>query len=404
MIQAIQTQGLSANLRESLLQWGFSERNSNYIVDFLGLFIVLFVSVLVYYILKFAINRFLKRMVLRTVSKWDDHLYEQKVFTRLALIVPALIIEVFLPATISGYPGVIHFLEVLLSLYSAIVMIIVANSFLNAVYHIYGDLQLADSKPIKGYVQIGKIIVFVIGAIVLISMLIGQSPLTLLAGLGAMSAVLLLIFRDSILGFVAGVQISTNNMLHIGDWMTMPKFNVDGVVIDISLVIVKVRNFDNSVSMIPTYSLITDSYQNWRNMLEAGGRRLRRSVNIDLSSVKNIDNAFVEKINKYSIPDQILLSENMKVTNLGVFRWYLHDLLTKHHHVNQQMIILVRLLVPVENGIPLEYTVYSVIEDLADYENFQSSIMEQVLATLPDFDLKVYQRPASQQTELGKNI
>jgi len=389
----IETKSLTESLRELLIQWGFSDNITNYIVDFLGLFIVVLVSILVYYIIKYIINRVLKKMVLRSKSNWDDHLYEQKVFTRLALIVPVLIIEVLLPATISDYPKVIHFLDVLLSIYSAVIMVVVANSFLNAVYHIYGDLQLADSKPIKGYVQVGKIIVFVVGAIVLISMLIGQSPLTILAGLGAISAVILLIFKDSILGLVAGVQISSNDLLRIGDWMTMQKYNVDGVVIDISLVIVKVRNFDNSVSMIPTYSFISESFQNWRSMIEAGGRRLRRSVLIDLMSVKEVDNSLLGKTIKYSIPDNMLLPGSQKQTNLGLFRWYLLDYLTRHPGVNQQMSILVRLLPPVENGIPLEFTVFSVIESLNEYEGFQSGLMEHILATLPHFDLKVYQRP-----------
>jgi miniconductance mechanosensitive channel len=332
-------------------------------------------------------------MVLRSKSRWDDHLYEQKVFTRLALIIPALIIDVFLSTTIAGYPKVINFIEVVLSLYSAVIMIIVANSFLNAVYHIYGDFHLADSKPIKGYVQIGKIIVFVVGSIVIISMMIGQSPLTILAGLGAMSAVLLLIFKDSILGFVAGVMISNNDLLRIGDWMTMQKHNVDGVVIDISLVIVKVRNFDNSISMIPTYSFISESFQNWRSMLEAGGRRLRRSILIDLQSVREVDDSLIEKTRNFSIPNHILASNTGNQTNLGLFRWYLIDYLTKHPAVNQQMSVLVRLLPSLENGIPLEFTVFSIIESLNEYENFQSGLMEHILTTLHQFDLKVYQRP-----------
>ena len=398
-----QPKSLTGKVGELLIQWGFSEKFTTFIVDFLGLFIVLFVSILVYYIVRYVINRVLKRMVLRSKSKWDDHLYEQKVFTRLALIIPALIVNMFLPATISGYPTVIHFIEVFLSLYSAFIMIIVANSFLNAVYHIYGDMQLADSKPIKGYVQIGKIIVFIIGAIVVISMLIGQSPLTILAGLGAMSAVLLLIFKDSILGFVAGVLISTNDLLRIGDWMTMQKYNVDGVVIDISLVIVKVRNFDNSVSMIPTYSFISESYQNWRSMMEAGGRRSRRSVLIDLFSVRQVDDALLQSTAKYPFPDHILVPGSDKQTNLGLFRWYLNNYLVSHPSVNQQMIILVRLLPPVENGIPLEYTAFSLIEGLKDYEDFQAKIMETILVSLPEFGLKVYQRPSSGVQE-PKNI
>ena len=389
----IQPNSFIDNIRELLIQWGFSEKVTTVIIDFLGLFIVLVVSILVYYTVKFVLNRILKRMVHRSKSKWDDHLYEQKVFTRLALIIPALIIDIFLSTTIAGYPKVIHFIEVALSLYSAFIVIIVANSFLNAVYHIYGDLQLADSKPIKGYVQIGKIIVFLIGSIVIISMLIGQSPITILAGLGAMSAVLLLIFKDSILGFVAGVMISSNDLLRIGDWMTMQKYNVDGVVIDISLVIVKVRNFDNSVSMIPTYSFISESYQNWRSMLEAGGRRSRRSVVIDLLSVRPVDDDLLEKVKQYSIPDHILYPGSEKQTNLGLYRWYLYDYLSRHAAVNQQMALLVRLLPPVENGLPLEFTVFSVLENLQEFEDFQSGIIEKILITLPHFDLMVYQRP-----------
>jgi miniconductance mechanosensitive channel len=219
--------------RDLLVNWGFSGKISNYIVDFFGLFVVFVSSIIVYYILKFIINRFLKNVIVRSKSKWDDYLYENKVFTRLCLIVPALIIDLFLTSIISDYPKAIHFIEVVLEVYSATIMILVANSFLNSVYHIYGDLEVANTKPIKGYLQIIKIIVFVIGAIIISSMLIGQSPLTLLAGLGALSAVLLLIFKDPILGFVAGIQLSTNKMLQIGDWISMPAHNVDGTVIDI---------------------------------------------------------------------------------------------------------------------------------------------------------------------------
>ena len=330
-------------------------------------------------------------MVLRSKSRWDDHLYEQKVFTRLALIIPALIIEVFLPATVSDYPRVIHFIEVALALYSAVVMIIVVISFLNTVYHIYGDLEVAESKPIKGYLQIGKIIVFVVGAIIIISMLIGQSPLTLLAGLGAMSAVILLIFKDSILGFVAGVQISSNNMLQIGDWMTMQRYNVDGVVIDISLVIVKVRNFDNSISMVPTYSLISESFQNWRSMLDAGGRRIKRTILIDVTSIRVMNIDLADAIRKYSIPEEILAGFDGKPTNLGLFRWYMLDFLRKHPDVNQQMTILVRLLPASDNGVPLEFYLFSLLQDLGSFEDFQSRLIEYALALLPDFGLKVYQ-------------
>ncbi|MCX6245461.1 MAG: mechanosensitive ion channel [Bacteroidetes bacterium] len=379
--------------RELLVQWGFSGKVSAFISDFFGLFIVLVASVIVYYILKLIIRRVLKRLVLRSASKWDDYLYENKVFTRLCLIVPALIIELFLQPTISGYPRTIHFIEVVLEVYSAGILILVANSFLNAVYHIYGDLEVANSKPIKGYIQIGKIIVFVIGAIIISSMLIGQSPLNLLAGLGAMSAVLLLIFKDPILGFVAGVQLSTNNMLQIGDWMSMPSRNVDGTVIDISLVIVKVRNFDNSISTIPTYSLITESFQNWRDMIPSGGRRIKRSILLDLTSVRFCNKDLLNRLKKYNLPEQVPGKSPEEQTNLGLFRLFILDMLRKHPDVNQQMNFMVRQLQPVENGVPLEIYAYSTAADWAMFENFQSGLIEYIVSMLPEFDLKLFQRP-----------
>jgi miniconductance mechanosensitive channel len=377
--------------RELLINWGFSGKISNYIVDFFGLFVVFLASIIVYYILKFIINRFLKRLIIRSKSKWDDYLYENKVFTRLCMIVPALIIYLFLTPVISDYPKAIHFIEVVLEVYTAVIMILVANSFLNSVYHIYGDLEVANTKPIKGYVQILKIIVFLIGAIIISSMLIGQSPLTLLAGLGALSAVLLLIFKDPILGFVAGVQLSTNNMLQIGDWISMPLHNVDGTVIDISLVIVKVRNWDNSVSTIPTYTLISESFQNWRDLMPAGGRRMKRFLQLDMTSIKPCDQQLLKKLEKYELPEIISGKTVAEQTNLGYFRYYLMNLLRMHPDVNQQMTILVRQLQPAQYGLPLELVAYCQIPDFGMFENFQSTLVEHIVSVLPDFELRLYQ-------------
>ena len=352
-------------------------------------------AIIVYYILRFIINRFLKRLVVRSKSKWDDYLYEHKVFTRLCLIVPALIIDLFLSSVISDYPRAIHFIEVVLEVYTASIMILVAISFLNAVYHIYGNFEVANSKPIKGYVQILKFIVFVVGAIIISSMLIGQSPIRLLAGLGALSAVLLLIFKDPILGFVAGVQISTNNMLQIGDWMSMPSHNVDGTVIDISLVIVKVRNWDNSISTLPTYTLITESFQNWRDLMPSGGRRMKRFLQLDITSIKPCDQPLLKKLEKYQLPEVIAGKGVTEQTNLGYFRYYLMDLLRTHPDVNQQMTILVRQLQPTQDGLPLELVAYCIVSDLAMFENFQASLFEHIISVIPDFELRLYQRENS---------
>jgi miniconductance mechanosensitive channel len=380
--------------KDILLQWGFPVKISNLIVDFFGLFIILAISVVVYSIVRYIIRRFLKHVIVRSSSRWDDYLYENKVFTRLALIIPAIIINLSLSATITDYPKVIHFLNVVLEVYSVLVMLLVVNSFFNAVYQIYGDLSVANAKPIKGYLQIARIIIFLIGAIIIISFLIGQSPLNLLAGLGAISAVLLLIFKDSILGFVAGVQISTNNMLQIGDIMSMPKHNADGVVIDISLLIVKVRNFDNSVVTIPTYSLISDSFLNWRGILEVGGRMIKRAVILDVHSIHFCDATLLEQIKKYVVPETIPGHKPEENTNLGLFRIYLLNYLLQHPDVNQQMTVLVRQLPSNEHGLPLEIVAYSVLETLNAFENFQASLFEHIFSIINDFGLKIYQRPS----------
>ena len=204
----ITTHTINTGLKETLTRWGFSGTFSGYIADFSTLILILFITIIVYYIAKFIINHLLKRLVQRSSSKWDDHLYEQKVFTRLAMLLPALVLEVSLAPSISKYPEAIKFIELGLHLYMTLIILLVIISFLNAVYHIYSEFEISDSKPIKGYVQIGKIITYVVGGIAMISVLIGKSPLTMLAGLGAMSAVIMLIFKDSILGFVAGVQLS----------------------------------------------------------------------------------------------------------------------------------------------------------------------------------------------------
>jgi miniconductance mechanosensitive channel len=380
--------------KDLLLQWGFSIKLSNLIVDFFGLFVIFAASVMVYAITRFIIRRVLKRLVLRSASKWDDYLYENKVFTRLALLIPAIVLHLSLSSSIADYPKVIHFLDVLLEVYSVLVIILVINSFFNAVYQIYGDLSVANSKPIKGYLQIARIIVFLVGGIIITSFLIGQSPLNLLAGLGAISAVLLLIFKDSILGFVAGVQISTNNMLQIGDWMSMPKHNADGVVIDISLVIVKVRNFDNSVVTIPTYSLITESFQNWRGMIQDGGRRIKRAILLDVHSIRYCDQAILDTIRKYDLPHTVPGQPDEQFTNLGLFRSYIKDYLRLHPDINQQMVILVRQLPSNENGVPLEIYAFSVLEDLGEFENFQSKLFEHLFSVVAEFGLRIYQRPS----------
>jgi miniconductance mechanosensitive channel len=239
------------------------------------------------------------------------------------------------------------------------------------------------------------------GGISIISILIGQSPLTLLAGLGAMSAVLMLIFKDSILGFVAGVQLSGNKMLQLGDWITMPKNNTDGTVIDISLVTVKVRNFDNSVSCIPTYTLISDSFQNWRSMGEAGGRRMKRSVLIDVGTIRFANDQLLKNLKAKNIQVSDSTAYNLNATNLELFRQHILGYLRTIDNLNQDASLMVRTLQPTENGLPIELYAYYIPPNWSDFEDFQSRLFEHIFAILPEFGLKSFQRPSGRDVQMS---
>ncbi len=390
----VNVQSIGSGFKTLLLNWGFGETTAGFVVDFSSLFVVLLISVVIYQVAKFFINRVLKRMVDKSENKWDDHLYEQKVFTRLTLMLPLIILQVSLAPTISEYPHAVNILNVILKLLEVGIFLLVGVSFLNALYKIYGDYELASSKPIKGYIQIGKIILYIIVGIVAVSVLIGQSPLTLLAGLGAMSAVLMLIFKDSLLGFVAGIQLSNNKMLRIGDWITMPKYNTDGTVLDISLVTVKVRNFDNSVSCVPTYTLISDSFQNWRSMGDAGGRRLKRQVNIDMYTICFAGDELVTDLKNKGLYREVSIAETGSMTNLGLFRRYLYSFLKSNPLINQESTLMVRHLPAGDTGLPLEIYGFYSPPDWATAENTTAAIFEHIYAILPEFGLAVYQRPS----------
>jgi len=390
----VNVQNFGSGFKSLLLNWGFGEKVANYIADFSSLLLILVIAMVVYQIVKLLINRILKRMVEKSETKWDDHLYGQKVFTRLALLLPLMILQVSLDLTISDYPQVVKILSILLKLCEASVFLLVGVSFLNAMYKIYGDYQLASAKPIKGYIQIGKIILYIITGILVVSALMDQSPLTLLAGLGAMSAVLMLIFKDSLLGFVAGVQLSNNHMLQIGDWITMPKNNTDGTVIDISLVTVKVRNFDNSVSCVPTYTLISDSFQNWRSMADAGGRRLKRQVDIDIFSICFAGEDLVMNLKAKGLYGEVTMAETGSMTNLGLFRRYLYDFLKAHPLINKDSSLMVRHLPAGDAGQPIEIYAFYSPPDWENAENTTAAIFEHIYAVLPEFGLTVFQRPS----------
>ena len=269
-------------------------------------------------------------------------------------------------------------------------------------------------RPLKGLLQTLQVSLWSIGIIVVVAELLGKSPFSLLAGLGASAAILMLVFKDSIMGFVSGVQLSANDMLKVGDWITMPKYGADGIVIEVTLNTVKVRNFDNTITTIPPYLLVSDSFQNWRGMRESGGRRVKRSINIDMTSVRfctpemlekyrkiqllkdyiEQTEAVVEAYNKENGIDNEVLVNGRRQTNLGVFRAYLTAYLKSLPVVNTELNCMVRHLQPTDHGLPVELYFFSTIKDWIPYEGVQADVFDHVLAIIPEFDLRAFQSPS----------
>jgi len=399
-----------------LSRLGVSPDTASQITGISDFLMVLLFCVILYYISKFVIIRILKKIALRTASNWDDALLEHRVFQRMAFLVPGILIYQAIPVTLDEFPGVIAATLKLTNIYIIVIFLLIINSFLNAVYAMNQKSEFALYHPIKGYIQIGKIVVFIVVFLLILSLLFNQSPIYMLTGLGAFSAVLLLIFKDPILGFVGGIQLSANDMVRQGDWISMPKYGADGTVLEISLTTVKVQNFDNTISTLPTYSLVSESFQNYRGMKDSGVRRMKRSISIDMSSVKfctqemldkfrritilqeYIDRteAELENYNKENAIDNTVFVNGRRQTNIGVFRAYLEEYLAHHQMVDNSSDLLVRQLQPNSSGIPIEIYAFTLETAFIRYEKVQSDIFDHILAIIPQFDLRVFQSPTGE--------
>lgn len=366
-------------------------------------------SIIANFIAKKVVLKILTYYINNNQIKWDNYFLERKVFLKLSHIVPAIIIYYFS----FTFPSYQHLIEKGVIIYLIVVSIFVVDAFLNAVNDIYTTFEVSKARPIRGYIQVVKIFVFIIGGILVISNLIGESPIILLSGIGALSAVIMLIFKDSILGLVAGVQLTSNDMVRVGDWIEMPKYGADGDIIDISLNTVKVQNWDKTITTIPTYALISDSFKNWRGMQNSGGRRIKRSINVDTSSIgfctpEMIENfkkihylsdyitqreEEIEQHNKENEIDRSSKVNGRALTNIGVFRVYIQRYLEHHPKIHQGMTCMVRQLEPTETGLPLE--IYAFANDISwtVYEGIQSDIFDHLLAVAPEFGLRVFQNP-----------
>ncbi len=405
---------IGTQFKEWLTRQGFSEQFSAGIRDITDFVIAFLLILALYYVVKYVVLGVVRRITRRSSTTWDDALFHSRFFNKVLLFIPGVMLGFVAPLTLSEFPDALVRVLQLIQIYLVFVSISAANAFLNAVYEIYQGFEVSKAKPIKGYLQVFKIILIVIGIIIVISMLLNKSPIYLLGGLGAFSAVLLLIFRDPILGLVAGIQISANDMVRQGDWIVMNKSGADGVVTDISLTTVKVQNWDRTITTIPTYSLVSESFVNWRGMEESGGRRIKRSINIDMNSVKFCSQEMIDRFlhiqlvrpyveskekeladyNAANVLDNSVLVNGRRQTNLGIFRAYLSAYLKNNPDIRQDMTFLVRQLQPGESGIPMEIYVFSKVQEWAKYEDIQSDIFDHVLAAIPEFELQVFQNPS----------
>jgi len=374
---------------------------------------VLILSVATKFVAKRYILTSLTYVISASTTKWDDALLRQGALNRLAHLAPALVIYVLTPFALEGMETTIAFIRGATQIYIIIILMLVLDSVLNSVEEIYRSFRASKEIPIKGFIQITKIAVYFLSAVFVISILLNKTPFFLLSGIGALTAVLMLVFKDAILGFVAGIQLAANKMVAHGDWIEMPKYGADGDVLEVTLTTVKVQNWDKTVTTIPTYALISESFKNWQGMQESGGRRIKRAVNIDMSSIRFCNEEMLERFakiqyiseyidkkkheleefNEATNVDNASLANGRRMTNVGTFRAYVQAYLLNHPMINKEMTFLIRQLQPTENGLPIEIYVFSKDQVWANYEAIQADIFDHILAVIQEFDLQVYQNP-----------
>lgn len=361
---------------------------------------------LFYFIAKKWLSVLLKRIVGRTKNTWDDILYDQGFFRKLAALIPPLAAYVVLTFIEWEYKGIVRrFVDVWL----IIVSLFIINSLLTSINRIYESYPVSKNRPITFFIQLIKVFLYTVVVITIISVLVNKSPEHLIVGLSAFAAVLLLIFKDSILGFVAGIQLTANKMIRIGDWIQMDKNNANGSVLEVNLYTVKVQNWDMTISTIPTYQLVSESFTNWRGMQESDGRRIMRSINIDMNSVhflshdeiqkfttsaflKDYIDQMLEKLGNIN-KDKMTILDERKLTNIGIFRYYIDAWINANPDININMTHMVRQLQPGPTGMPIQIYCFSANKEWVSYEKLQADIFDHIMAVLPEFGLKVYEYP-----------
>jgi len=377
----------------------------------IALIVILILAAIANFVAKQLIVRGLSHIITRTEAQWDDILLERNVLNRIANFAPVLVVDYFTPFILKGYNTAIEISSNMMLILMILLGMLAIDAILNAVVDIYRHAETSRKLPIRGLIQLLKLVLFFLGSIFIVSIALGKSPVYLVSGLGALTAILILIFKDTILGSVAGIQLLANRMVARGDWIELPQHGADGDVIEVTLTTVKVQNWDKTITTIPTYALISESFKNWHGMTESGGRRIKRAINIDINSIKFCSEETLERFSKiefisdylntkqkeiieynthHNVIDECLIN-GRRLTNLGTFRAYVIAYLKQHPMINKNMTFLVRQLAPSEYGLPIEIYVFCRDKVWANYEAIQADIFDHILAVVPEFDLNVFQ-------------
>ena len=378
-------------------------------------FLILVLAWLMNHLAKGFMLRFLRFCIKNSKTQWDDKLVQRNLFHRLSHLAPIIVISFFLPQIWVGHPTAEGLIDAFSQIYTMLVVLLVVQALLDAFHDVYRTFEWSKQVPIYSFIQAIKLIVYMVGAVFIVAKLMGKDPSVIFGSLGALTAVLMLVFKDSILGFAAGIHLTTNKMLSLGDWLEMPKYGADGDVIEIGLTTVKVQNFDKTITTIPTYTLISDAFKNWRGMSESPGRRIKRSILIDLHSIRFCDEALLESLASIQAISGYIREKQKEVqafnqqlvtggsdhpangrrlTNIGTFRAYLVAFLRQHPLINQEMTLLVRQLEPTPRGLPLQIYVFSSDKRWVEYEGIVSDLFDHILSVMKEFDLRAYQEPS----------
>ena len=392
------------------LKMGLNESLSIGLAETVSTLSLLLLSIGIFFLVKFILKKTVYKIIQRTTTQYDDLLIKNKVIGRICLLIPALLIGAMLPDVLPDFPDTAASLGKLVKIFEIVIYTMILSSIVTTLEDIYNTQEMSKLKPLTGLVQVIKIVLYVLAVLIIIAYLMNTKLSTIFISLGTMSAVLMLVFQDTIKGFVGSIQLSANDMLRIGDWIAVGP--ADGNVLEINLTTVKVQNWDNTITTIPTYSLVSSPFTNWRGMSESGGRRIARTINIDVNTIRYCTPEMIEKYKHYSLIKDYLTQKEEDIleynkanridtseimngrqqTNLGIFRAYIKAYIDHNPKLNHNLTMMVRQMQPTEFGVPLQIYAFSSDKQWTHYEDIQSDIFDHVISAAAMFDLKIYQK------------